>query len=57
MLDLECSLVETFGCWLSQIDETDIESLIPFIRRFPEKHKTGSKPRKRKMAADQVNWL
>jgi len=42
---------------LREIDETDIESLIPFVFRYPkwrDEHKKGKGKRK---YADQVSWL
>jgi hypothetical protein len=43
---------------LREIDETDLESLIPFIFHYPkwkEERKTGSKPKR--LYADQVSFL
>jgi hypothetical protein len=59
LLDLECSLVDATGWALRDIDETDIESLIPFIFRYPIwKREQGSpQARERKLYADDVNWL
>lgn len=58
MLDMECMLVELFHWPLSQIDATDIESLIPFVFRYPRwKEKRGSPERGRKIFADQADWL
>lgn len=60
-LDLECQLVELFHWSLYQIDETDIESLLPFVFYYPQwraratEKKTGEK--KKEVFADQVNWL
>jgi len=34
MIDMEISLVKAFGWDLHSIDETDIESLFPFVNRF-----------------------
>jgi hypothetical protein len=52
--------VELFHWSLHDIDQTDLESLIPFVFRYPqwrEKHfdKDG-KPRQAAYA-DQVDWL
>jgi hypothetical protein len=33
-LDLEISLVKAFGWSLAEIDRTNVESLMPFLRRF-----------------------
>jgi len=51
-------MVTAFGWSLHEIDETDIESLLPFIFRFiePETKKTRKMPIK-KVYCDQVNWL
>lgn len=51
LIDLEISLVRAFGWSLRDIDETDIETLLPFIFRA-----TG-RSRVRRIYADQVSWL
>ena len=53
MIDLEIQLVSAFGWSLRDIDETDVESLLPFIFRLT-KSKTGGGMR---VYADQANWL
>ncbi len=57
MLDLECSIVKSFGWSLVAIDETDIESLIPFVFHYPRWEKKSKDPTRRQAFADQVNWL
>ncbi len=55
--DLEISLVKAFGWSLEDIDETDIDSLIPFLMRFNESE-GGERPIKtKKVYVDQVSWL
>lgn len=55
--DLEISLVKAFGWSLEDIDETDIDSLIPFIMRFNETEGGDRPVKKKKVYVDQVNWL
>jgi hypothetical protein len=55
--DLEISLVKAFGWSLEDIDETEIDSLIPFIMRFKETEGGDRPAEKRKVYVDQVNWL
>jgi hypothetical protein len=50
MIDLEIGLVKAFGWSLREIDETDIETLIPFVRRFG-----GGEDEPEYI--DQVDWL
>jgi hypothetical protein len=55
MIELEISLVKAFGWSLKEIDETDIESLFPFVMHIAW---TDAKvPVKKKVFVDQVNWL
>ena len=60
VLDLEISLVERWGWSLRDIDETDIESLLPFIYRFAATTgKDGKRPTKatgNKAFIDQINF-
>jgi len=58
VLDLEYMLVSMFHWSLREIDETDIESLIPFVFRFPS-WKSGQKAGggRKQVYADQVDWL
>jgi len=52
MIDMEISLIKAFGWDLHSIDETDIESLLPFVNRFAG---VGSEPKsKRKAYIDEV---
>ena len=60
MLDLECSLVDLFGWSLQEIDETNMESLLPFVFHYPEwrKNKSGIAPGlARTTYCDEVTWL
>jgi hypothetical protein len=52
MIDTEISLVQAFGWSLHDIDETDIESLIPFMYRLSEGKKIS-----RNAFCDQVDFL
>jgi len=57
---LECALVELTGWSLVDIDETDIESLIPFMFRYPGwklAHTSGTGMQQRQLYADDVDWL
>lgn len=54
---MEISLVRGFGWSLKDIDETDIETLFPFVIRFAESSEPPSHPKKRKVFVDQVSWL
>lgn len=56
LIDLEISLVKTFGWSLFEIDNTDIESLLPFIRRLVRTKGEVKKP-ERMMYADECDWL
>jgi hypothetical protein len=50
--------VELFHWALNDIDETDIESLIPFVFGYPEWKKTRSAASKRRMLfADEADFL
>jgi hypothetical protein len=58
MVDLECSMVDVFHWSLFQIDETDIESLIPFIFQYPKwKEKRGVDDRRKQLFADEVDFI
>jgi hypothetical protein len=52
-IGLEISLVKAFSWSLADIDATDIESLIPFIRQF------GGEPDESldTTTCDQVDWF
>jgi hypothetical protein len=56
---MEISLVKTFGWSLHDIDETDIESLLPFIHQYTAggtpRAAAGSQPGR--VYADQASWL
>jgi hypothetical protein len=47
--------VKTFGWSLKDIDETDIESLLPFVFRLSGKDK--GKQVKQSAFCDEVDWL
>jgi len=56
MIDLEITLAQAFGWSLRDIDETDIESLLPFVARIgKQKSAAGGKPET--AYCDEVNWL
>ncbi|MBI5951906.1 MAG: hypothetical protein HY865_09630 [Chloroflexi bacterium] len=51
-------MVDLFHWSLTQIDETDIESLIPFVFRYPKwKSERGAANKRKELFADQVDWL
>ncbi len=51
LIDMEISLVKALGWSLRDIDETDIESLIPFVFRLTGTSEGG------RAYCDQVDWL
>jgi transketolase N-terminal domain/subunit len=51
MIDMEISLVKSFGWDLHSIDETDIESLLPFVNRFAG---VSEDPKPKKVYIDQA---
>jgi hypothetical protein len=53
---MEISLINRFGWSLRDIDETDIESLLPFINRLNSAGEPGE-PGTRKAYADEVDFL
>lgn len=53
LIDLEIALVRAFGWSLRDIDETYIDSLLPFVRRITEEGQDGQ----RLAYADEVDWL
>jgi hypothetical protein len=56
LTDLEISLVRAFNWSLHDIDETAVESLLPFVGRFGKQK--GSPPAAKRTAyADEVDWL
>jgi hypothetical protein len=55
-LDLECQLVEMFHWSVREIDETDLESLIPFVFHYP-RWKDGAKSKGNTAYSDQVSWM
>ncbi len=57
MLDIEVELVKNFGWSLKDIDETDIESLIPFVFRAAKSAGTPAGTQARMAYCDQVSWL
>lgn len=48
--------MKAFGWSLREIDETNAESLIPFIRRF-NLQESGSDKQEKRVYCDQVSWL
>ena len=58
MLDLECRMVDLFGWSLNEIDETDINSLMPFLFYYPHwKGANKERGQGRRIFADQAGWL
>jgi len=57
MIDLEITLVQAFGWSLREIDETDIESLLPFVARIGKQKSSGAGERKKDSYCDKVDWL
>ena len=55
---MECLLVDLFHWSLNDIDQTDIESLIPFFFRFASwKEGRAGKTPKRRVTIDKVDFL
>jgi len=57
---LEIALVKAFGWSLRDIDETAVESLLPFIKRLtadPAGDRRGTSPPIKTVFVDQVDWL
>jgi hypothetical protein len=52
LIDLEIKLVQIFHWSLRDIDETSVDSLLPFIFRL-----TGMNEKEKKVYCDQVDWL
>lgn len=56
-------MVQTFGWNLRDIDETSMESLLPFMARYGKKDSSPQLPQKgeeektRLVYADEVDWL
>ncbi len=57
LIDLEISLVRAFGWSLHDIDETAVESLLPFVGRFGKQKEKGTPAPRRTAYADEVDWL
>jgi hypothetical protein len=55
IIALEISLANIYNWSLKDIDETDIETLMPFVARFVGNNE--KKEVKNKVFVDQVNWL
>jgi len=56
LLDLEISLVKSFGWSLYEIDQTDVTNLFDFVIRLNQTHGEDG-IRKEKKFADEVDWL
>jgi len=57
MLEIEFSIVEMFRWSLHDIDETDIESLIPFVMEYPAwKAKQKAEGGSHEVYVDDVDW-
>jgi hypothetical protein len=59
IMDLEISLIKAFGWSLHDIDETDIESLMPFVAHYAGTRTEARENMKgkKKVFCDQVSWL
>lgn len=58
VIDLEIAMVKAFGWSLRDVDETDIESLLPFMYRMTASSpEMGGKAGGRMVYADEANWL
>lgn len=62
MIDLEISLVKSFGWSLSEIDKTDVESLLGFVSRYNDTsggsaNAPGHKQGPEIVYCDTVSWL
>jgi len=55
LIDIEIQLVKAFNWSLKDIDDTDIESLIPFIMHFAGVK--GEPVSKQRVHCDEVSWL
>ncbi len=51
-IDMEISLVKAFGWSLQDIEESDMESLIPFVLRFTE---TGGRSEPKRQSVNFVD--
>jgi hypothetical protein len=57
-VDFECSIVDSFHWSPGQIDESDIESLIPIVFRYPQwKRSQKSEGTRQQVYADDVDFL
>jgi hypothetical protein len=56
-IDLEIALVKQFGWSLRDIDETDIESLLPFIFRLNSSELNAPAGSPKRLYCDQVGFL
>ncbi len=55
---MECQIVDLFGWSPPEIDESDIDSLIPLVFEYPLwKAKQKTRSGRRQVYADQVDWL
>lgn len=54
---MEIALVERFGWSVREIDETDIVSLLTFVRIYLSKHKKQAVDKEKTVYCDQVSWL
>lgn len=57
MLEFEHGIVKRFGWSLREMDETDMESLIPFVFYKPGGGGGGGKVKKKRVYCDQVGWM
>lgn len=59
IIDLEIAMVKAFAWSLRDMDETDIETLLPFVFRWTATEAGDDKKavQARRVYCDQVNWL
>lgn len=57
MIDLEITLVEAFNWSLKDIDDTDIETLLPFVMRFGNRGTANGEQAAQTKYCDEVSWL
>lgn len=55
ILDIEIALARNFHWSLRDIDETDVDSLLPFVARLGQP--AESKLKTKRVFCDEVDWL
>jgi hypothetical protein len=56
-LEIEQALVERYHWSLFDLDQTDIESLIPFVMHVARNSKGERRQKLQQQFCDQVSWL